>query len=66
MISWSKLLITVVDWIYYNSFAGRSQMDLTSGKEINSSKTPASIHSVIMLRGSVVIAAIFQEPAESV
>ena len=41
-------------------------MDLTSGKEINSSKTPASIHSVTMLRGSVVIAAIFQEPAESV
>jgi len=66
MISWSKLSRSAADWIYYNSLAGRSPMDLTSGKVFNSTKIPASLHSVITLRALVVIAAISLEPAESV
>jgi hypothetical protein len=64
MISWSKLLKPAANWVYYNSLAGRSPMDLTCGKVINSSKILVSIHSVITLRASVVIAAISRGPVE--
>ena len=61
MISWSKLTFAA-DWINYNIFAERSPMDLTCGKAINSTKTAASIHSVIISKASLVIAAKSREP----
>jgi hypothetical protein len=64
MISWSKLCPQLIRF-YYNNLVGRLPMDLTCGKVINSTKTRASIHSVITLRASVVTAAKSPGPAES-
>jgi hypothetical protein len=66
MISWSKLLMPSANWMYNNNLVVRSPMDLTSGKVFNSTKTPASLRSVITLKALIAVAALFREPAESV